>query len=304
MVLAKYQLICVGNAERMTTLSDPKAATVKTLASDAMDRESVIFPNSSRGEVNNQKRVNETRKEKRKKKKKRKKNKEEPKHMQEKVSGNPSRQLSTHSIADGGSNDDGRRSDDVSLAGPDESTDKEELNDQMVTTEAERPIVLEGRPGAQARDLESVDINRGGKVDDSINAKRGAIEMHTNYDSDIDLFSIASADSDVADSRCSIIDKKEYINPDEEITNAAAAKIDRTETIDLTKPTDLNNSVDGSFITADGRRSDDISLAGSDESTDKEELNDRKGSLRQRVVSDAETESNLQSGSIYSLIDI
>ena len=46
---AKYQMICVGNIERMTTLSDGKAGSVKLLAIDAFDRQCVQpFPSLNR----------------------------------------------------------------------------------------------------------------------------------------------------------------------------------------------------------------------------------------------------------------
>jgi nucleolin len=41
-LVAKYQLICVGNAERMSTLSKPNAQTIKALAVDAFQRNCVL----------------------------------------------------------------------------------------------------------------------------------------------------------------------------------------------------------------------------------------------------------------------
>ena len=38
LVVAKNQLICVGNIERMRSLTNPNAKTVKALAEDAMER--------------------------------------------------------------------------------------------------------------------------------------------------------------------------------------------------------------------------------------------------------------------------
>ena len=40
--IAKYQMICVGNFERMLKLKNPLAATVRSLAKDAKDRQCLV----------------------------------------------------------------------------------------------------------------------------------------------------------------------------------------------------------------------------------------------------------------------
>jgi hypothetical protein len=52
--LAKYQLICVGNAEFMTKLTNTNASTVQRLASDAMERNCVQLPGSHLEKHNSQ----------------------------------------------------------------------------------------------------------------------------------------------------------------------------------------------------------------------------------------------------------
>ena len=44
---AKYQLICIGNAQQMSTLTNPNAQTVKALASNAIERNCVLSSLSS-----------------------------------------------------------------------------------------------------------------------------------------------------------------------------------------------------------------------------------------------------------------